>query len=125
MKIRFKQQNFQTEAVKAIADCFAGQPRQSMQKYRIDPGKTNPAEAKHYKQVRMDAEFLQSGFRNQELVLAPHQLLHNINTVQRSFNLDLSPKLVTTKVCNVNLDVEMETGTRKDLLLHQSHVRTE
>ncbi len=113
MKLRFKQQKFQTEAVKAIADCFSGQPRQSMQKYRIDPGKIDQAETQQYKQARLDTELMQSGFRNQELALAPHQLLHNINAVQRSFNLNLSPKLVTTKVCSVNLDVEMETGTGK------------
>ena len=39
MKLKFKQQAFQTEAVKAVADCFAGQPKGRGFKYRIDPGR--------------------------------------------------------------------------------------
>jgi hypothetical protein len=27
MKLKFKQQAFQTEAVKVVVDCFAGQPK--------------------------------------------------------------------------------------------------
>jgi type III restriction enzyme len=33
--------------------------------------------------------------------------------VQRRQNLPLSAALVKTKVCDINLDVEMETGTGK------------
>ncbi|MBI5552596.1 MAG: DEAD/DEAH box helicase family protein [Desulfobacterales bacterium] len=113
MKLRFKQQAFQTEAVNAIADCFAGQPKFNGFKYQIDPGKEKGRKDQYPTQTRLDLDLHQSGFKNHALVLEPHQLLHNINAVQQSLNLNLSPKLATSKVCKVNLDVEMETGTGK------------
>ena len=39
MKLKFKKQSFQTNAVNAVADCFAGQPKTEGVTYRIDPGK--------------------------------------------------------------------------------------
>ena len=39
MKFRFKVQSYQTEAVKAVVDCFDGQPLQTGLGYRIDPGR--------------------------------------------------------------------------------------
>ncbi len=38
MKIKFKSQPYQSLAVDAVVDCFAGQPRQDALKYTIDPG---------------------------------------------------------------------------------------
>lgn len=53
------------------------------------------------------------GFKNADLALTPDQMLENIHAVQRRQNLPLSAALVKTKVCDINLDVEMETGTGK------------
>jgi len=39
MKLKFKVQAFQTDAVNAVVDCFAGQPKSEGVSYRIDPGK--------------------------------------------------------------------------------------
>ena len=39
MKLKFKKQAFQTNAVEAAADCFAGQPKREGLNYRIDPGR--------------------------------------------------------------------------------------
>ena len=40
MKLKFKQQGvYQTDAVKAVVDCFAGQPKSQGFKYAIDPGR--------------------------------------------------------------------------------------
>ena len=39
MKIKFKKQTYQLDAVKAVTDCFAGQPFDTGLKYRVDPGK--------------------------------------------------------------------------------------
>ena len=39
MKIQFKVQEYQTEAVNAVVDCFAGQPYADGVKYRVDPGR--------------------------------------------------------------------------------------
>jgi len=99
MKLKFKKQAFQTEAVNAVAGCFAGQPKHTGLKYRIDPGK--------------GLAFNMHGFKNHEMVLTPSQLLENIQSVQRHQNLHVSPALVSSKICPVNLDIEMETGTGK------------
>ena len=111
MKLKFKKQPFQTDAVNAVADCFAGQPKTEGITYRIDPGKTGRA----YKsgQTQSGFDFAQSGFKNRELLLTKDQLLANVHAVQQRQNLPQSTALVSTKVCAVNLDIEMETGTGK------------
>ena len=111
MKFQFKVQQYQTEAVGAVVDCFAGQPRQDGISYRIDPG-IQPALSQPSLDLGWEAN---SGFRNAEIALTPAQLLDNIHSVQRSRNLLLSPKLVDSKAAPgaPNLDVEMETGTGK------------
>jgi type III restriction enzyme len=111
MKLKFKKQAFQSDAVQAVADCFAGQPKTDGVTYRIDPGKAGKTLDSGRVQVGLD--FSQSGFRNRDIVLTADQLLTNIRAVQQRQNLPVSPSLVTTKVCPVNLDIEMETGTGK------------
>ena len=39
MKFKFKKQQYQTNAVESVADCFAGQPKNTGIQYRIDPGR--------------------------------------------------------------------------------------
>jgi type III restriction enzyme len=107
MKLKFKKQAYQTNAVEAVMDCFAGQlPSRGIQ-YRVDPGRD--------KAVSQQTLFDDSGFRNSDVALNSVQLLENIHKVQRRQNLPLSPALVSDKKtgCTVNLDVEMETGTGK------------
>ncbi|MBK7991409.1 MAG: DEAD/DEAH box helicase family protein [Comamonadaceae bacterium] len=77
MKLKFKKQAYQSNAVDAVADCFAGQPKREGLNYRVDPGRA------------VDA--------NGQEVAA----------------LETVAALVKTKVCDINLDVEMETGTGK------------
>jgi len=55
----------------------------------------------------------EAGFKNPDIALSPANLLQNINAVQRRQNLPLSTALASNKVCPINLDVEMETGTGK------------
>lgn len=110
MKLKFKKQPFQTDAVNAVADCFVGQPKTEGVTYRIDPGKGRTSTATGQTQGGFD--FSQSGFKNREL-LKSLPLLDNIQAVQQRQNLSMSTKLVSTKVCPVNLDIEMETGTGK------------
>lgn len=106
MKLKFKTQAYQTAAVKAVVDCFAGQPPASpdAMSYRIDPGTARQGVADL---------FGGDGFKNADLVLSDSALLANIQGVQRAQNLPLSDGLVKTKVAKVNLDIEMETGTGK------------
>lgn len=38
MKIEFKKLQYQLDAVRAVADCFKGQPKEVAQRYTIDQG---------------------------------------------------------------------------------------
>lgn len=107
MKLKFKQQAYQTDAVKAVVDCFAGQPKSRGFKYAIDPGRQEPGSSLAL------AGFEGDGFANDRIALSPAQLLDNLQGVQRRQNLTVSPELKKTTVCDVNLDIEMETGTGK------------
>ncbi len=117
MKLQFKVQQYQTEAVDAVVDVFAGQPYADGVKYRIDPGK--------------DAALTlleDAGLRNAEVALTKPQLLTNVHAVQRARGLPLSKDLVTSPAAPINLDIEMETGTGKTYVytktimeLHKRH----
>ena len=107
MKLKFKLQAYQTQAVEAVVDCFKGQPQTTGIQYRADPGIAKP----RGQQSLLD----DSGFRNSDVALTPAQLLDNIHSVQRHQNLPLSAVLISDKktACPINLDIEMETGTGK------------
>ena len=105
MKLQFKVQQYQTEAVHAVVDVFTGQPCADGVKYRIDPGKDTAP------RLQEDA-----GLRNAEIALTPQQLLLNVHGVQRARGLELSKDLkdpVMKSAAPLNLDIEMETGTGK------------
>ena len=105
MKLQFKVQKYQTEAVDAVVEVFTGQPFADGVKYRMDPGKdTAPT-------LLDDA-----GLRNAAIALTPPQLLANVHRVQRARGLKLSDDLrdpVKKSAAPINLDIEMETGTGK------------
>jgi type III restriction enzyme len=107
MKLKFKKQEYQTEAVNAVVDCFKGQPLSSGVKYRVDPGREVVATLLSSLEV--------AGFKNEDVRLTSSQLLENIQAVQRHQNLPISSVVVgdTRTGCPINLDVEMETGTGK------------
>ena len=103
MKLKFKVQAYQTNAVEAVVDCFAGQPRSDGISYRIDPGRS--------KQIKAE----EAGFKNADLQIPKSELLNNIQAVQRHQNLPISDKLISSAGCDYNLDIEMETGTSNAL----------
>ncbi len=105
--LKFKHLPYQTEAMEAVVDCFAGQPKLSAMTYRIDPGR----EAR--KGETQTVDILSDGFKNTDLMLTHEQILTNIENVQQKQNLPISDALVKTKSCAINLDTEMETGTGK------------
>jgi len=74
MKLKFKVQPYQTQAVNAAVDCFAGQPLSSGITYRIDPGRKAQTSA------------FEEGFKNADLALTDLQVLANIKDVQRRQN---------------------------------------
>ena len=107
MKFKFKKQAYQTLAVDAVVDCFAGQPFSGGIQYRVDPGRAESKEG----QIRAEVEI--AGFKNSDLVLPLSKVLENIQSVQRRQNLPMSTALVSDRISPINLDIEMETGTGK------------
>ena len=122
MKLKFKVQPYQTNAVNDVVDCFVGQLMTSGLTYRIDPGR------------RAQLSAFEEGFKNADLSLTDAQILENIQKVQRRQNLPVSQSLTEFTTFNVrgervpvattykrdalsatrvHLDVEMETGTGK------------
>lgn len=113
MRLKFKIQPFQTEAVQSVVDCFAGQPLFTGLTYRIDPGRQRkPEKAEQAKLPGNEPEEL-PGWRNADLAISEEKLLENIQAVQRRQNLFVSERLEESAGCRCNLDVEMETGTGK------------
>jgi type III restriction enzyme len=109
MKLQFKIQKFQTDAVQAVVDCFAGQQKMSGLAYRVDPG-LGPKNLMGNIQMITGAT---TGLKNDDIQLSDAQLLANIQKVQGQQNLPISAALSKSKISGVNLDVEMETGTGK------------
>jgi type III restriction enzyme len=105
MKLRFKQQQYQIDAVEAVADCFEGQPLSDVRRYRLDPGRLAQGQNA---QIEFD-----EGFRNQDILLPADAVLKNVQAVQRRQNLPFSKELEHTPASRINLDIEMETGTGK------------
>lgn len=102
MKFQFKVQGYQTEAVDAVVECFAGQPFVDGVKYRVDPGRN-----------AVPALIEDAGLRNAQIVLSQPQLLDNVHNVQKVRGLPISKALAQSPAAPLNLDVEMETGTGK------------
>jgi type III restriction enzyme len=107
MQLKFKQQAYQSDAVRAIKDCFLGQPKSEGKLYALDPGRSSKAE------VQRLANLVEEGFANPDIKLSKDQVLQNIQKVQQRFGLNTSTTLSEDSICSYNLDVEMETGTGK------------
>ena len=107
MKLKFKRQQFQEDAARAVVDCFAGQPHK-VAKYTLDKGRravsSDPQMA-----LALDIEGPAEGFKNNPVLLTDEQILINIREVQQRNGLRLSEKLEG----RYSLTIEMETGTGK------------
>lgn len=109
MKLQFKHQEHQQQAVDAVVDTFLGQPKHTGISYRIDPGRRR-GRIEEY-----EAIVAETGLANAELQLTDAQLLKNIHRVQTDRSLPLSKDAERSKAAPdaPNLDIEMETGTGK------------
>ena len=114
MKFKFKIQQYQTDAVNAIADVFEGQPFQSQTKYTMDKGVIEQkAQISMFDAgMSMLPDDYDVGFANARIELSSQQLLKNIQNIQTLSNIRESQTL-SHKFGAVDLDVEMETGTGK------------
>jgi type III restriction enzyme len=117
MKLQFKEQAFQIQAVKAVVDCFKGQTL-----------RTNRFTLERSKEVRHKAQLAAAGvleigyaveeaigYRNSSIQIMDTQVLKNIQEVQRRNDLRESQQIERPKGAKLgyNLTVEMETGTGK------------
>jgi type III restriction enzyme len=107
MKLKFKHQAYQADAVRAIVDCFQGQPKSSGLKYAVDPGAAHPNGFVPLPGTEVE------GFANASLSIPPAVILKNLQEIQRVQKIPVSDSLKVTDVSKLNLDVEMETGTGK------------
>lgn len=111
MKLKFKEQQYQIDAVENTINVFNGQPNHGLAEYVIDKGKSYVID--HGKKVLVhDFDFSAAGFKNSDIVLTREQILDNIHNVQKESNIKLSNDLVD-KLGHCQLDIEMETGTGK------------
>ena len=101
MKLKFKNQQFQTDAARAVTDVFRGQRNQSMVEFTHDMGRSVDGEQSFFDVV---------GFRNQPVTVPAGQLLENIRAIQMPAQLRPSETIDTN---DLRLTIEMETGTGK------------
>lgn len=111
MKLKFKKQQFQTDAVNAVVDCFREQGFASGAQYRFDQGIGRPDAPLLIDQPVEEI----AGFANERFRITNQKIFENIREVQTHQNLTPSTKLEGEPLtdCAVNLDIEMETGTGK------------
>lgn len=100
MQLKFKHQQFQIDAAKAVTDAFHGQRNQSMLEFTHDMGSSSEGEDL----------FDVVGYRNQPLTISAGQTLENIRATQ--LNEQLKPS-ETIDPDDLRLTIEMETGTGK------------
>lgn len=106
MKFKFKIQQYQTEAVDATVNVFAGQPSKTNAQYRRDLGRRKSGT------ITFDEEYV--GYRNADVELTDGQLLANIKQMQTNGNIPQSTMLSKPEGLGAcSLDIEMETGTGK------------
>lgn len=99
MKLKFKVQQYQTDAVESTVAVFDGQPFNDGASYRIDPGKS------------IDFEY--TGFRNADIILDSDSIRTNIHGIQQENGIPWSGGKASPGAAPINLDIEMETGTGK------------
>jgi type III restriction enzyme len=105
MKFKFKIQQYQTDAVEATVNVFAGQPSKTSAQYRRDLGKTKG-------RIVFDEEYV--GYKNNDVELQGPQLFANIQQQQAYYNIPKSMRLSQPDGLGAcSLDIEMETGTGK------------
>ncbi len=117
MKLQFKEQAFQVQAVRSVTDCFKGQPRETG-RFTLERAKEiiRKAKAAGTGQIDMEIAVQESiGYRNRPLQVTDEQLLHNIREVQAGNGVLESTQLENPKglKLGLNLTIEMETGTGK------------
>lgn len=101
LTLKFKNQQFQMDAARAVTDVFRGQRNQAMVEFTHDMGRSSDGAQDLFDVV---------GFRNQPVTVSAGQLLENIRAIQMPAQLRPSETIDTN---DLRLTIEMETGTGK------------
>lgn len=117
MKLKFKEQEFQVQAVQAVVDCFEGQPLKT-NRFTLERSRELIRKAK---QAATGVQTIQYeieediGYRNAPIRLMDDQVLKNIQEVQKRNNLHEAQAIEGPGKVDLgyNLTIEMETGTGK------------
>lgn len=113
MKLKFKIQQYQTDAVESTVDIFNGQPNLGLLDYKMDQGKVYVIDnGKRIEQKGIGFSEYDTGYKNGEIVLSEDELLKNIHQIQTQNNIHLSNEVIK-RLGACQLDIEMETGTGK------------
>lgn len=120
MKLQFKEQDFQVQAVKAVVDCFAGQAlktnRFTLERSAALIRKAKQAASGGVQALAFDTDVMEEiGYRNSPIQIPETQILKNIQDVQKWNDLNESQQIERPKGVKLgyNLTIEMETGTGK------------
>lgn len=120
MKLQFKEQDFQIQAVKAVVDCFAGQTlktnRFTLERSATLIRKAKQAAAGGVQALAFETDLMEEiGYRNSPIQIPESHVLKNIQEVQKRYDLHESQQIERPKGVKLgyNLTIEMETGTGK------------
>ena len=117
MKLQFKEQDFQIKAVKAVVDCFQGQPLKT-NRFTLERSKELIQKIKQdtlgIKTLDFDIEE-EIGYRNSSIQLLDNQILKNIQEIQKLNDIHECDQIERPSKIKLgyNLTIEMETGTGK------------
>ena len=101
MKLKFKNQQFQTDAAKAVTDVFLGQTNSAMQEFTHDIGRDGSGQGSFFDVI---------GYRNHPIDISYSQALDNIRNIQMAAQLKPTESFDRN---DLRLTIEMETGTGK------------
>lgn len=120
MKLQFKEQDFQIQAVKAVVDCFAGQAlktnRFTLERSKELIRKAKQAAAGGVQATAFETDVMEEiGYRNSPIQIPETQVLKNVQEAQQRNDLKESQQVERPKGVKLgyNLTIEMETGTGK------------
>nr|WP_320037268.1 DEAD/DEAH box helicase family protein [uncultured Bacteroides sp.] len=120
MKLQFKQQQFQKDAVRAVVNCFEGQPLKT-NRFTLERSKEIIRKAKQSAtgdtQTRFETDVLEEiGYRNSPIHISEQHILENIRKIQTAGEIHESATIERPKEDknrSYHLTIEMETGTGK------------
>ena len=97
MKLQFKEQSFQQDAVKAVVNCFAGQTLKS-NRFTLERSKNIISKTRQNSENNQTSFFESSlleeiGYRNSSIQISENQILQNIQSIQNLNDINESKSI--------------------------------